>query len=136
MRTHLLIVEDDLVLQGLYRGLLAPLGVELAICSTYESGLSEVVNENFDLALFDVNLGNAGLEGLKLLDASRRHHPGTPVVLMSTFGKERLSPLVASEHDAVPIMVEKDATFIDELRQTVEGLLAKARTAAPAGLAA
>lgn len=80
--SRILIVEDEEKLARVVQLHLDTAGFEVDLAATAEEGLRKA--HACDLVLTDLRL--PGADGLSLLEAVRRDHPATPVVLMTAHG--------------------------------------------------
>ncbi len=80
----ILIVEDQSMLQSLYRALLTPQGFEIEIASNYQEGLQKTESFKPDLMVMDVNLPDGF--GLDLCQFVKKTYPGVLVVIVSALG--------------------------------------------------
>ncbi len=77
---HILLVEDDYVLNKTVAGRLRREGFETTGVTSAEDALSKL-SEDFDLCLVDIDLPD--FDGITLLDTIRSSHPRTPVIMIS-----------------------------------------------------
>lgn len=82
----LLVIEDD---SAIRRGVVDALrfaGHEVLEAAEGVRGMDLALTARFDLLLLDVVLPNHG--GFEILQALRKHRPGTPVIMLSARGEE------------------------------------------------
>ncbi|MFQ5680005.1 MAG: sigma-54-dependent transcriptional regulator, partial [Gemmatimonadota bacterium] len=82
---RILIVEDDDVIRGFLRKLLADAGYEVAEVSTGEEGLRALERRLFDVVLLDLNL--PGMHGLNVLAAAPATQTDAQFIVMTAFGE-------------------------------------------------
>jgi signal transduction histidine kinase/DNA-binding response OmpR family regulator len=80
--------------------------------------LDRIRREAPDLVLTDLQM--PGINGLELVEAVRRDHPGLPVVLMTGYGSEDIA-VVALPHGAASYVAKKN--LARDLAPTLEALL-------------
>lgn len=78
---HVLIVEDNQVLQTLFAELLADEGMVPVVATTVEEALARLAERTFDALLLDVRLGDGS--GVLILDALADAASAPAVVAMS-----------------------------------------------------
>lgn len=88
--SRILVVEDGAELKAPLERLLLRMGLCPKMVGDSEAALQAVNDEKFDLVLTDLMM--PGMNGQELRDAIYRAAPTLPVILMSGFGKEALSP--------------------------------------------
>ena len=121
-RGRLLIVDDEEPQRTMLASILGRAGFEADTAPDGRSGLERVATGGYDLVLTDQRM--PGVDGLELLERSRRSHPGLPVVLMTAFG---------SVSTAVEAMKRGAADYLtkpferDELLLVIEKVLRRQR---------
>lgn len=81
---NLLIVEDDLSLQNLYKKIFTQAGYQVQVASHGQEALDRLETQHFDLILLDVMLPRlSGLDVLKTLRQSSALNQKTSVILVS-----------------------------------------------------
>jgi PAS domain S-box-containing protein len=113
---HLFLVENDDDQSFLIRTYLARAGHQVTICRSGADALIVLSHRQFDLVLLDYFL-DSEMNGLELLRALHREGIGTPVLMVSQFGDERLATgvLRAGAVDYVP----KKEDWLSELPKRV-----------------
>ena len=89
MADAVLIVEDDVAIGKVVRGLLAQHGFDAVLVGSAEDGLAALEKRAFDVVLSDVRL--PGLDGIGLLDRLVADYPDLPVVLITAHGSVALA---------------------------------------------
>lgn len=111
----LLVVEDVLTTQRIYRAILERAGYEVSTATDYDQAIA-LADSSIDLALVDISLigGKSGIEVLKFI---RQHHPNCPVIMMSAFADKR--NVIESLREGAADYLEKPVE-LDELPQIVQ----------------
>jgi two-component system, NtrC family, response regulator AtoC len=80
---RVLVAEDDASMRRLFVRILAEEGYEVEAA---EDGIAAIARlaRPFDLVVTDLKM--PGADGMQVLEATRRKHPGTPVVVITAFG--------------------------------------------------
>lgn len=89
MTGRILLVEDEPGIQLAMRGILRREGHEVRVAGSGDAALKAIAAERFDLILTDFSLPD-GISGLEVARHARTASPGTPVVLITAFGSERI----------------------------------------------
>ncbi len=115
MGASILLVEDEPGIQLAIRGLLRREGHTTAVASTGSEAIELLADQDFDLVLTDLSLPD-GVSGLDLVRHVGESRPGTPVVLITAYGSERVAQdaVAAGAFDYVPKPFNND-----ELRAVV-----------------
>ena len=116
MPPRILLVEDRPSLRRMLESALHQQGFDVTPAADGEEGVERSRAESFDLVLTDLEL--RGLSGQEVLDASRRAHPETPVVVMTAYG---------SVETAVAAMKRGAADFLQKPVE-IDDLFALARS--------
>ena len=118
---RILLIEDELSSQLLYRNRLADLGYEVTSAETGAMGLMEARASSFDLFLVDVNLGS-GIDGLEVCRRIKGvpELVGTPVVLISSEVKSSQDLHRGYEAGCQAFLKKGDTTLIED---TVRAML-------------
>lgn len=90
MGAKVLLVEDEPGIQLAIRGLLRREGHETAVASSGREAMSLLAEEDFDLVLTDLSLPD-GVSGLDVVRHAGDKRPGTPVILITAYGSERVA---------------------------------------------
>jgi two-component system response regulator PilR (NtrC family) len=117
-----LLVEDEPGIQLAIRGLLRREGHETAVASSGREAIRLIADQVFDLVLTDLSLPD-GVSGLDLVRLVGEKRPGTPVVLITAYGSERIAEdaVAAGAFDYVPKPFNND-----EIRAVVQRAIASA----------
>ena len=123
MTAHLLVVEDERAIQVALAGLFKKQGYEVTLAPSGDDAIEKLAAERFDLVLTDLALG-AGRSGMDVLAAALETQPGTPVVLITAHGSEKVAvaAMKAGATDYVPKPFDND-----EIRLVVERALERTR---------
>ena len=88
MDKKILLIEDDLLIQEMYKSELVRAGYQVVAFATGEDGIKELENTQFDLILLDIMLpGINGLEVLKLIKQNPKNKD-LKVVLLTNLGND------------------------------------------------
>jgi DNA-binding NtrC family response regulator len=119
VKPRILIVEDERAIQIALSGLLGKQGYEITLASSGDEAVERLAAESFDLVLTDLALGS-GKSGMDVLGAALAARPGTPVVLITAHGSEKVAvaAMKAGAADYVPKPFDND-----EIRLVVERAL-------------
>jgi len=123
VKPRVLVVDDEPAIRIALKGLLDKQGYDVATAASGDEAIAALAREPADLVLVDLALG-AGKSGLDVLAASREALPGTPVILMTAHGSEKVAvqAMKAGAHDYVPKPFDND-----EMRLVVERALERTR---------
>jgi two-component system, NtrC family, response regulator HydG len=127
--SHVLVVDDDPMFRLMLRTFLNKNKFAVTEASTGKEGIKQIREGSYDILLTDLRLPDH--DGIELLGESRRLHPGTPVILMTSFGDiktaVRAMKLGAYEYVTKPVNP-------DEILMTIQAALKNAReVSAPHG---
>lgn len=84
---RILIVEDDPGIRRVLSDALTVSGYEILQAADGTEGMNLALSQNYDLALLDIVLPGEH-NGLHILKAITREHPGTPVIMLTAKGSE------------------------------------------------
>jgi DNA-binding response OmpR family regulator len=87
--SKILLIEDDTLLQKLYKGELTDKGFEVAVAPDGKTGLDEVKSGGIDLILLDIMLPG-GLNGFDVLEILKRDEKNSkiPVIVLTNLESE------------------------------------------------
>ena len=85
-RERVLIIDDDTFNQALLRRSLEEAGYDVIIASDGESGIQAIARDQPGIVLLDYLL--PGIDGLSVLQETRRKFPGIAIVFMTAYGSE------------------------------------------------
>ena len=112
MAEILIVDDDDVIRDTLYELLSTDYDCEAA--STAEQALSKLEQETFDVVVTDISM--PGLSGVELLSWVLKHHPKTPVIIVSGISDqehaERLLKLGAFDYLLKPFRLEVVETSV------------------------
>lgn len=97
------------------------LGAEVTRVATAEAGLSELLQNAYDVAVVDFLL--PGANGLSVLEGMREHSLEVPVVVVTGVGNERLAVRALKEGAYDYVVKGPGLAFIQELPRAVEEAL-------------
>ena len=83
-KTRILVIDDDPAMLSLMKFQLQEEGYEVAAVQTSEEGLQLLGQQNFDLALTDLQL--PGLDGIELVKRSKALAPDTEIIMVTGYG--------------------------------------------------
>jgi len=86
MAHDILIVDDEADIRTLVAGILADEGFQPREASTDVQALELIETRRPNLVLLDIWLQGSQMDGLQILSAIKKRHPGLPVVMMSGHG--------------------------------------------------
>lgn len=113
----ILVVDDDLHIQKLYKEELEEEGYEVVIAGTGEMALELFVKEDPDLVTLDILMPD--IDGIKLLRQMKEKKPRLPVIMSTAYDYRDDFAVWASE-----AYIVKSAD-LNELKSTIKKLLSK-----------
>jgi len=119
---HILVVDDELHIRTSLKELLTRDGYQVVAVGSGEDALECIADENFDLTLIDLKLGEIG--GMDVLAALRQRSPDTIVIVLT--GHASLETAVETLRQGAHDYLFKPAKPAD-LRESVRMGLAKRR---------
>jgi DNA-binding NarL/FixJ family response regulator len=124
MKARILITDDDPTLLRIYRSIFeANDAVMVDYACTRSAGRALLGQHQYELAIFDIDLGESSHDGLDLLDFARNTRVATNVVMISTMDDpptiKRCYGLGANA------FVSKNKDFLQTLKMEVVDLLKK-----------
>jgi DNA-binding NarL/FixJ family response regulator len=123
-----LIVEDDRSWQQILSEILADVGLAVDVVDSLEAAVASLRAVPHRLAVVDLSLGGRdhhNQDGLRVLDAVRRHDPGCVTVLLTGFATVELAVSALTEHGAFTCL-RKEAFNRAEFRELISRALASA----------
>ncbi|MGH9841894.1 MAG: sigma-54-dependent transcriptional regulator [Blastocatellia bacterium] len=117
-KTRILAIDDDSAMLGLMKFHLQEEGYEVAAVQTSEEGLQLLGQQNFDLALTDLQL--PGLDGIELVKRSKAIAPDTEIIMVTGYGS--VAKAVEAIRAGAFYYVEKPLDFT-ELQVLIEKAL-------------
>jgi DNA-binding NtrC family response regulator len=123
MTSRVLVVDDERAIQIALGGLLRKEGYEVETASSGEQAVEALTSDRFDLLLTDLSLGK-GMNGLELLERSKRLRPEVPVIVITAHGTEKtaVEAMKKGAEDYVPKPFDND-----EIRLVVRRALERTR---------
>ena len=120
--TRLLVVDDERAIRLALRGLFEKEGYSVREAADGAAAIAAIEEEPFDLVLTDLALGD--VDGMAVLEASKRRRREVPVVMITAHGNEKVAvrAMKAGADDYVPKPFDND-----ELRLVVSRNLARTR---------
>ncbi len=116
--SHVLVVEDELYVQGMLEDFLSRSGYRVTVVPTAEKAFEAMEEEVFHLILLDKNLPD--MSGVEVLSQIRFNNPDLPVIFMTGYPSERSRLMV--QHLGVSEYFEKPVN-LRVLVQTIETAL-------------
>jgi DNA-binding response OmpR family regulator len=89
---RVLVVEDELYVQGMLEDFLSRYGYEVTVVPTAEQAFKSLEKESIDLVLLDKNLPD--MSGVEVLSQLRFNNPELPVIFMTGYPSERSKLMV------------------------------------------
>ncbi|MDR3515296.1 MAG: sigma-54 dependent transcriptional regulator [Azospirillaceae bacterium] len=86
MAHDILIVDDEADIRMLIAGILEDEGMKTREAANSDQALAAVMARRPSLVILDIWLQGSRLDGLQILEALKRDHPGVPVVMISGHG--------------------------------------------------
>ena len=113
----ILVVDDDLHIQKLYKEELEEEGYEVVVAGNGAKAMELFVQENPDLVTLDILMPD--VDGIKLLRQMKEKKPRLPIIMSTAYDYRDDFAVWASE-----AYIVKSAD-LDELKKTIRTLLAK-----------
>jgi len=113
----ILVVDDDLHIQKLYKEELEEEGYEVVVAESGIKAMELFAQENFDLVTLDILMPD--IDGIKLLRQMKEKKPRLPVIMSTAYDYRDDFAVWASE-----AYIVKSAD-LDELKSTIKKLLSK-----------
>ncbi len=127
VKTHLLVVEDEPTIRGLFAALLVSAGYSVSEADNGFAALEEVRRRRPALILSDLNMPR--MTGFELLSVIRRRFPSIRVIAMSgAFNGDEVPAGVSAD-----AFYEKSGRHISTLVKVIENILAEPQAADVAG---
>lgn len=123
-----LLVEDDRSWQQLLTEILTDQGMAVDVADSLEAAVASMRAAPHRLAVVDLSLGredHRNQDGLRVLDALRRHDPGCVTLLLSGYATVEIAVSALTEHGAFTCL-RKESFRRSEFRQVVRQALASA----------
>jgi DNA-binding NarL/FixJ family response regulator len=124
--TLALVIEDDPAWQELLSELLRDLGLNVEVAGELESAVALIRARPHRLAVVDLSLGGSdhrNQDGLRMLEALRRHDPGCVNILVSGFATVEIAVAALREYGAFSCL-RKETFQRGEFRDLVHRALA------------
>ena len=123
MATKILIIEDDLQLQGFVQELLEDNGYQVVLANNGNEGLEAVENHEPGLILTDLLMPEK--DGVRVITDVKSKHPQIPIIAMSG-GQSVFSPVFLEAAATLGATKTLDKPFRnEELLSTIEDCLAQ-----------
>ena len=115
----ILVVDDSAIDRRLAAGFLRRSGMETSHAAHGAEALQLIAGDMPDLVITDMQMPE--MDGLELVEAIRRHHPGLPVVLMTAHGSEEIA-VQALRRGAASYVPKRDLanTLVSTVTQILE----------------
>jgi DNA-binding NarL/FixJ family response regulator len=123
-----LVVEDDRSWQQILAEILTDAGLVVDVADNLEAAVSTLREAPHRLAVVDLSLGNGdhhNQDGLRVLEAVRRHDPGCVPLLLTGYATVELAVSVLTQHGAFTCL-RKETFRRAEFREVVDRALALA----------
>jgi ActR/RegA family two-component response regulator len=120
-----LIVEDDQSWQQILTEILADTGLIVDMAENLETAVAKLRATHYQLAVVDLALDKSdhhNQDGLRVLDAARRHDPGCASVLLTGFATPEIIESALTQHYAFACLRKEDfrrAEFRELVNQVV-----------------
>lgn len=120
-----LVVEDDLAWQGILRELLEDAGLQVDASDVIETALAQVSAQPHRVAVVDLSLVGSdprNQDGLRVLEALRRHDPGCVSILVSGYASVDAAVKAITTHGALTCLQKERfsrSDFRDLLRRAL-----------------
>lgn len=122
MKFQVLISEDDPALTTLYRAIFGSNeSMAIDFASTPAASRELLNKKKYELAIFDINLGESNHDGLDLLEMTHQDQPATKVLMMSTLDDP--STVERSLRLGAKTFVSKNHKFLSTLKSRVNDAL-------------
>jgi diguanylate cyclase (GGDEF)-like protein len=82
-KVRLLVADDEEAIRGTLSALLGEEGYEVTAVSSAEEAIARLGDDPFSVVLTDIRMG--GMTGIELLQEVKRLHPGTEVIIMTSY---------------------------------------------------
>ena len=115
----ILVVDDSAIDRRLAAGFLRRSGMETSLAAHGAEALQLIAGDAPDLVITDMQMPE--MDGLELVEAIRRRHPGLPVVLMTAHGSEEIA-VQALRRGAASYVPKRDLanTLVPTVTQILE----------------
>ncbi|HBG92967.1 two-component system response regulator [candidate division WWE3 bacterium RIFOXYB2_FULL_41_6] len=113
----ILVVDDDLHIQKLYKEELEEEGYEVVVAGNGAEAMELFVQENPDIVTLDILMPD--VDGIKLLRQMKEKKPRLPVIMSTAYDYRDDFAVWASEAYVVK------SSDLDELKKTIRALLSK-----------
>ncbi len=123
-----LVVEDDRSWQQILGEILADCGLTVDTAGNLEDALFLIKDYSHRLAVVDLSLSpddHTNYDGLRVLDAVRRHDPGCRTILLTGFATVELAVSVLTDYNAFTFL-RKETFRRADFRENVDRALASA----------
>ena len=121
-----LIVEDDQSWQQILSEILTDTGLTVDVAENLETAVALLRATHYRLAVVDLALDSSdhhNQDGLRVLDAARRHDPGCVPLLLTGFATPQISDRALTEHGA-SVCMRKESFRRSDFRELVNRVLA------------
>ena len=102
-----LVVEDERAWQQILTEILTDAGLTVDVAEDLETGLAKLRSTPHRLAVVDLSLKGSDYhnqDGLRVLEAVRRHDPGCVAILLTGFATVDLAVSALTEHGAYTVL--------------------------------
>jgi ActR/RegA family two-component response regulator len=122
---HALIVEDDRAWQQILSEILTDAGLEVDVAQNLETAVARLSAAPYRLAVVDLCLNGTdhhNQDGLRVLDAVRRHDPNCVSLLLTGFATAEIADSAVNKHGAY-VCLRKENFRRAEFRELVSRAL-------------
>jgi len=109
-----LVVDDDVSLQNLFKVFLKKIGFSRVVVGTVKEAIAALEKQHFDLLFLDLKLPDGPADDV--YDAAKEIDPELPIVVITGYPD---SSMLNRIHAKGPITVLKKPLKVDQLKQTV-----------------
>jgi len=121
MLKSVLVVDDDVHVQGLLTMMLTRLGFHVTSCHDGKQAVIDLNSKSFDILLTDIIMPD--MDGYELIRITKSNHPGIFIVAMTGGGNFKADDyLKMAKPIGADAILEKPFTY-DDIREITEDLI-------------
>ena len=109
-----LVVDDDEILQVLFKLFLRKIGFSRVVVGTVKDAIAALKNQKFDLIFLDLKLPDGPADDV--YDMAKVEQPNCPIVIITGYADSAMLDRILAKG---PIMVLKKPLKVDQLKETV-----------------